>query len=178
MRNTEKERRSAAPNLLVQFLLAELTLQLAVDPSKSRRSIPARADDKSRRSIPAKADGRSRQEPTVNPNKIHILKSLLCSVNLLLQFSFLSLLFCSGMFRGCSNYHSSLCFSCSVNLIDKLLVCANKYLLYGSDQRHPYVGVVPSCWRGSEFLEISRAWWRVAADYQAAMCFVWNLILY
>jgi hypothetical protein len=32
MRNTEKVRRSAAPNLLVQFPLAELTLQLAVDP--------------------------------------------------------------------------------------------------------------------------------------------------
>jgi hypothetical protein len=51
MRNTEKVRRSAAPNLLVQFPLAELTLQLAVDPSKSRRSIPARADGKSRRLI-------------------------------------------------------------------------------------------------------------------------------
>jgi hypothetical protein len=68
MRNTEKVHRSAAPNLLVQFPLAELTLQLAVDPSKSRRSIPARADGKSRRSIPAKADGRSQQEPTVDPN--------------------------------------------------------------------------------------------------------------
>jgi hypothetical protein len=56
MRNTEKVRRSAAPNLLVQFPLAELTLQLAVDPSKSRRSIPA------------KADGRSQQEPTVDPD--------------------------------------------------------------------------------------------------------------
>jgi hypothetical protein len=56
MRNTEKVRRSATPNLLVQFLLAELTLQLAVDPSKSRRSIPARADSKSRRSIPTKAE--------------------------------------------------------------------------------------------------------------------------
>jgi hypothetical protein len=67
MRNTEKMRRSATPNLLVQFPLAELTLQLAVDPSKSRRSIPARADGKSRRSIPAKADGRSQQEPTVDP---------------------------------------------------------------------------------------------------------------
>jgi hypothetical protein len=52
MRNTEKGRRSAAPNLLVQFPLAELTLQLAVDPSKSRRLIPARADGKSRRLIP------------------------------------------------------------------------------------------------------------------------------
>jgi hypothetical protein len=68
MRNTEKVRRSAAPNLLVQFPLAELTLQLAVDPSKSRRSIPARADGKSRRSIPAKTDGRSQQEPTVDPD--------------------------------------------------------------------------------------------------------------
>jgi hypothetical protein len=56
MRNTEKVRRSAAPNLLIQFSLAELTLQLTVDPSKSRRSIPA------------KADGRSQQEPTVDPN--------------------------------------------------------------------------------------------------------------
>jgi hypothetical protein len=56
MRNTEKVRRSTAPNLLVQFPLAELTLQLAVDPSKSRRSIPA------------KADGRSQQEPTVDPD--------------------------------------------------------------------------------------------------------------
>jgi hypothetical protein len=56
MRNTEKVHRSAAPILLVQFPLAELTLQLAVDPSKSQRSIPARAD------------GRSRQEPTVDPS--------------------------------------------------------------------------------------------------------------
>jgi hypothetical protein len=64
MRNTEKVRRSAAPNLLVQFPLAELTLQLVVDPSKSRRSIPARADGKSWRPITAKADGRSQQEPT------------------------------------------------------------------------------------------------------------------
>jgi hypothetical protein len=71
MRNTKKVRRSAASNLLVQFPLAELTLQLAVDPSKSRRSIPARADGKSRRSIPAKADGRSQQEPTVDPNIWH-----------------------------------------------------------------------------------------------------------
>jgi hypothetical protein len=53
-------RRSVASNLLVQFSLAELTLQLAVDPSKSRRSIPARVDGKSRRSIPARADGKSR----------------------------------------------------------------------------------------------------------------------
>jgi hypothetical protein len=57
MRNTENVRRSVAPNLLVQFPLAELTLQLAVDPSKSRRSIPARVD------------GRSQQEPTVDPSK-------------------------------------------------------------------------------------------------------------
>jgi hypothetical protein len=61
MRNTEKVRRSAAPNLLVQFPLAELTLQLAVDPSKSRWSIPVRADGKSRRSIPARTDGKSRR---------------------------------------------------------------------------------------------------------------------
>jgi hypothetical protein len=51
MRNTENVRRSAAPNLLVQFSLAELILQLAVDPSKSRQSIPARADGKSRQLI-------------------------------------------------------------------------------------------------------------------------------
>jgi hypothetical protein len=57
MRNIKKVCRSAAPNLLVQFPLAELTLQLAVDPSKSRRSIPARAD------------GRSQQKPTVDPSK-------------------------------------------------------------------------------------------------------------
>jgi hypothetical protein len=67
MRNTENVRRSAAPNLLVQFSLVELTLQLAVDPSKNRRSIPARADGKSRRSIPAKVDGKSRRLiPTSN----------------------------------------------------------------------------------------------------------------
>jgi hypothetical protein len=71
MRNTEKVCRSAAPNLLVQFSLAELALQLAVDLSKSRRSIPARADGKSRQSIPAKADDRSQQEPTVVPNIWH-----------------------------------------------------------------------------------------------------------
>jgi hypothetical protein len=47
----------AAPNLLVQFPLVKLTLQLAVDPSKSRQSIPARAD------------GRSQQKPTVDPSK-------------------------------------------------------------------------------------------------------------
>jgi hypothetical protein len=78
MRNTEKVHRSAAPNLLVQYPLAELTLQLAVDPSKSRRSIPAKADgrsqqeptvdpSKSRRSIPARADGK---RPTVDPDII------------------------------------------------------------------------------------------------------------
>jgi hypothetical protein len=64
-------RRSATPNLLVQFPLAELTLQLTVDPSKNRRSIPARADGrsyKSRRSIPARADGRSRQPPQCRPS--------------------------------------------------------------------------------------------------------------
>jgi hypothetical protein len=74
MRNTEKVRRSAALNLLVQFPLAELTLQLAIDPSKSRQSIPARADDKSRRSIPAKADGRSQQEPTVDPDSNYVVR--------------------------------------------------------------------------------------------------------
>jgi hypothetical protein len=57
MRNIKKGRRSAASNLLIQFPLAELTLQLTVDPSKNRRSIPARAD------------GRSQQEPTVDPDK-------------------------------------------------------------------------------------------------------------
>jgi hypothetical protein len=71
MRNTKKACRSTAPNLLVQLPLAELTLQLVVDPSKSRRSIPARVDGKSRRSIPAKADGRSQQEPTVDPDTQH-----------------------------------------------------------------------------------------------------------
>jgi hypothetical protein len=63
MRNIKKGRRSAATNLLVQFLLAKLTLQLAVDPNKNRRSIPARADGKSQRSIPAKTGGRFQQEP-------------------------------------------------------------------------------------------------------------------
>jgi hypothetical protein len=58
MRNTEKVRCSAAPNLLVQFPLAELTLQFAVDPSKSRQSIPG------------KADGRSQQEPTADPDSV------------------------------------------------------------------------------------------------------------
>jgi hypothetical protein len=56
MRNSEKVRRSTAPNLLVQYLLAELTLQLTVDPSKSQRLFP-------------RADGRSQQEPTVDPSK-------------------------------------------------------------------------------------------------------------
>jgi hypothetical protein len=57
MRNTEKVRRSAASNLLVQFPLAELTLQLTVDPSKSRRQEPTVDPSKSRRSIPARANG-------------------------------------------------------------------------------------------------------------------------
>jgi hypothetical protein len=78
MRNTEKVRRSAASNLLVQFTLAELTLQLAVDPSKSRWSISARADGKSRRSIPAKANGRSQQEPTIDPDTLFIFSLLWC----------------------------------------------------------------------------------------------------
>jgi hypothetical protein len=66
MRNNEKVRRSVTPNLLVQFLLVELTLQLAVDPSKSRRSIPARADGKK----PTVDLNKSRrQEPTVDPSK-------------------------------------------------------------------------------------------------------------
>jgi hypothetical protein len=61
MRNTEKVRRSTAPNLLVQFPLAELTLQLAVDPSKSRRQEPTVDPSKSQWSIPTKADGKSRR---------------------------------------------------------------------------------------------------------------------
>jgi hypothetical protein len=69
MRNTEKVRRSAAPNLLVQFSLAELTLQLTVDPSKSRRSIPAKADGRSQQEPTTRADGRSQQKPTVDPSK-------------------------------------------------------------------------------------------------------------
>jgi hypothetical protein len=69
MRNTEKVRRSAASNLLVQFPLVELTLQLAVDPSKNRRSIPARADGQSQQESMARADGRSQQKPTVDPSK-------------------------------------------------------------------------------------------------------------
>jgi hypothetical protein len=71
MRNTEKMRRSAAPNLLVQFPLAELTLQLTVDPSKSRRSIPARADDRSQQKSTVNLSKSRRQEPTVDPNKQH-----------------------------------------------------------------------------------------------------------
>jgi hypothetical protein len=71
MRNTEKVRRSAASNLFVQFPLAELTLQLAVDPSKSRRSIPARADGQSH--------GRSQQKPTVDPSKNRRLIPTICS---------------------------------------------------------------------------------------------------
>jgi hypothetical protein len=68
MRNTEKVRRSAAPNLLVQFSLAELTLQLTVDPSKSRRSIPARADGRSQQKLMVDPSKSRRQEPTVDPN--------------------------------------------------------------------------------------------------------------
>jgi hypothetical protein len=52
MRNTEKVRRSTASNLLVQYPLAELTLQLAVDPNKSRRQEPMVDPDKSRRLFP------------------------------------------------------------------------------------------------------------------------------
>jgi hypothetical protein len=51
MRNTEKVRRSAAPNLLVQFPLAELTLQLAVDPSKSRWQEPTVDPDSARAEV-------------------------------------------------------------------------------------------------------------------------------
>jgi hypothetical protein len=69
MRNTEKVRRSAASNLLVQFPLAELTLQLAVDPSKSRRSIPARADGRSQQKPTVDPSKSRQQEPTVDPNK-------------------------------------------------------------------------------------------------------------
>jgi hypothetical protein len=68
MRNTEKVRSSAAPNLLVQFPLAELTLQLAVDPSKSRRSIPARADGRSQQKPTVDPSKSRRQEPTVDPD--------------------------------------------------------------------------------------------------------------
>jgi hypothetical protein len=52
MRNIKNVHRSAAPNLLIQFALAELTLQLTVDPNKNRRSIPVRADGRSTRLIP------------------------------------------------------------------------------------------------------------------------------
>jgi hypothetical protein len=68
MRNTEKVRRSAAPNLLVQFPLAELTLQLAIDPSKSRRSILARADGRSQQKPTVDPSKSRRQEPTVDPD--------------------------------------------------------------------------------------------------------------
>jgi hypothetical protein len=68
MRNSEKVRRSTAPNLLVQYLLAELTLQLTVDPSKSQRLFP-RADGRSQQEPTARADGRSQQKPTVDPSK-------------------------------------------------------------------------------------------------------------
>jgi hypothetical protein len=71
-------RRSTTPNLLVQFPLAELTLQLAVDPSKSRRSIPA------------KADGRSQQKPTVDPSKS---RRLIPTLYLSFLFHFSSLFF-------------------------------------------------------------------------------------
>jgi hypothetical protein len=101
MRNTEKVRRSVTPNLLVQFLLAELTLQLAIDPSKSRRSIPARADgkkptvdlNKSRRSIPVKTDGRSQQEPMIDPN--NFASEGAAAHRSYCQISFLLLPFCS-----------------------------------------------------------------------------------
>jgi hypothetical protein len=96
MRNTEKVRRSAASNLLVQFPLAELTLQLMVDPSKNRRSIPARADgrsqqkpmvdlSKSRRSIPTKTDGRSQQEPMVDPKRRAVPFTVTCVRNAVLS---------------------------------------------------------------------------------------------
>jgi hypothetical protein len=68
MRNTEKVRRSTASNLLVQFSLAELTLQLMVDPSKSRRSIPARADGRSQQKPTVDPSKSRRQEPTVDPD--------------------------------------------------------------------------------------------------------------
>jgi hypothetical protein len=68
MRNTEKVRRSAAPNLLVQFPLAELTLQLAVDPNKSRQSIPARADGRSQQKPMVDPSKSRRQEPMVDPD--------------------------------------------------------------------------------------------------------------
>jgi hypothetical protein len=54
MRNTEKVRRSTASNLLVQYPLAELTLQLAIDPSKSRRQEPMVDPSKSRRLFPTR----------------------------------------------------------------------------------------------------------------------------
>jgi hypothetical protein len=58
---------TVASQLRVQFSLAELTLQLTVDPSKSRRQEPTVDPSKSRRSIPARADGKSRRLiPTKN----------------------------------------------------------------------------------------------------------------
>jgi hypothetical protein len=74
MRNTEKVHRSAAPNLLIQFPLAELTLQLAVDPSKSRRSIPARADGRSQQKLTVNPSKSRPQEPTVDPDSHHLFK--------------------------------------------------------------------------------------------------------
>jgi hypothetical protein len=71
MRNIEKVRRSAASNLFVQFSLAELTLQLAIDPSKSRRPIPVRADDRSQQKPTVDPSKSRRQEPTVDPEKCH-----------------------------------------------------------------------------------------------------------
>jgi hypothetical protein len=44
MRNTEKVRCSAAPNLLVQFPLAELTLQLAVNFQHISDGTPANSN--------------------------------------------------------------------------------------------------------------------------------------
>jgi hypothetical protein len=98
MRNTEKVRRSAAPNLLVQFPLAELILQLAVDPSKSRRSIPVRADGKSRRPITTKTDGRSQQKLTIDPN--NFASEGIAAHRSYCQISFLLLPFCS-LLTGC-----------------------------------------------------------------------------
>jgi hypothetical protein len=44
MRNTEKVRRSTAPNLLVQYPLAELTLQLAVNLQHVSGGTPANSN--------------------------------------------------------------------------------------------------------------------------------------
>jgi hypothetical protein len=83
MRNTEKVHRSAASNLLVQFSLAELTLQLAVDPSKSRRSIPARTDGKSQRLIPTFSScSPSPKLPIPGRRKILITSALPCVDNI------------------------------------------------------------------------------------------------